>query len=106
MLNRRRIYSFVNDSDDPDKLSLKRISALLLVTCLVVVVIANMFFNKNIDEFIFDGLAEAVIWSLGFIGVEKFSNSFNNNQNGNRNTQRRRQQSDKSDNNDTEDDMI
>jgi len=61
------------DSSNPQKVSSKRIAAFLLVISLVIVVIGNMFFNYSIDEFIFAGLSEAVIWSLGFVGAEKFS---------------------------------
>lgn len=54
------------------KISTKRIIVFLLVLLLIVVIIGHVFFNKTIAEFVFNGLIEAVIWSMGFIGSEKF----------------------------------
>lgn len=67
------IRSTIADSENLQKVSSKRIAALVLVLCLVIVVIGNMFFRLKIDDFIFAGLTEAVIWSLGFVGAERFS---------------------------------
>jgi hypothetical protein len=32
----------------------------------------SCIFNKTIEEYVYDGLVEAVVWSMGFIGSEKF----------------------------------
>jgi len=71
------IFSCFSDTKYPTKISSKRIAAFTLVMLLSAVVIGNMFFGKTIDEFIYTGLSEAVIWSLGFVGAEKFSDAFN-----------------------------
>lgn len=54
------------------KVSIKRVVVLILILLLVVVILAHVFFSKTIEDYIYDGLIEAVIWSMGFIGSEKF----------------------------------
>lgn len=70
-----RPKTIIADSENPQKLSSKRIAALILVTCMAAVVVGNMFFGLDIDEFIFSGLTETVIWSLGFVGAEKLTSA-------------------------------
>lgn len=69
-----QIKSLFTELGDSNKLSTQRIITTILVVCLVTVVIGNMFFELVIDEFIFSGLVEVTIWSLGFVGAERFSN--------------------------------
>tara|TARA_Y100000389_G_scaffold189246_1_gene212778 strand:+ start:72 stop:356 length:285 start_codon:yes stop_codon:yes gene_type:complete len=64
------------DGQNSSKLSAKRITSFLLVITLITTVIGNLIFNLTIDQFMFVGLTETVIWSLGFVGAEKFSNVF------------------------------
>lgn len=63
--------SLLTDSTKSNKLSIKRVVVLILIILLCIVVISHMFFNKHIDQYIFDGMIDAVIWSMGFIGSEK-----------------------------------
>ncbi len=58
-------------TDDLNKLSSKRLIAIILTLCLVVIVIADLVFKRTITEFIFNGFVDALIWSMGFIGAEK-----------------------------------
>lgn len=58
--------------DGGNKLSIKRLIVSSLVLLLIVVIIAHVFFGKTISDHIYDGLIDSVIWSLGFIGSEKF----------------------------------
>lgn len=56
-----------------EKVSIKRIITVILVLLLSVVIIGHVFFGKTIAEYVYNGLIEAVIWSLAFIGSEKFA---------------------------------
>jgi len=71
--------------DNNDKLSIKRAIVAALILLLIVVVIAHVFFNKTISDHIYDGLIDAVIWSMGFIGSEKFVDAIPNYMNGRNN---------------------
>lgn len=55
-----------------NKVSTKRVIVFILILLLTAVIIAHVFFNKTIAEYVYGGLVEAVIWSMGFIGSEKF----------------------------------
>ena len=55
-----------------NKISTKRLIVMILVLLLCVVIIAHVFWGKTIVDYVFDGLIQAVIWSMGFIGSEKF----------------------------------
>lgn len=55
-----------------EKISTKRIVVFLLTFLLATVIIAHVFFQKTIAEYVYNGLIESVIWSMGFIGSEKF----------------------------------
>lgn len=55
-----------------NKLSAKRIVVFILIALLTTVIIGHVFYGKIIAEYIYNGLVEAVIWSMGFIGSEKF----------------------------------
>lgn len=57
-------------NDSTKEISSKRITILILILTLLVIIFANVFFNKHIDEFIYNGLIDVIIWSLGFIGAE------------------------------------
>lgn len=57
--------------DGESKISSKRLIAFVFVFCLIVILVSDLFFNRTITEFIFDGFTEALIWSLAFIGGEK-----------------------------------
>ena len=54
-----------------NKLSFKRIITLFLVLVLVVILVGHVFFDKKIDQFMYDGLTNIIVWSMGFIGSEK-----------------------------------
>lgn len=56
-------------NDSTSNISSKRVTLLILILLLVIIVVANIFFNKHIDEFIFNGLIDVIIWNLGFIGA-------------------------------------
>lgn len=59
-------------TDTSNKISTKRIIVFILILLLCTVIIAHVFFSKTIAEYVYNGLIEAVIWSMGFIGSEKF----------------------------------
>ena len=59
---------------DDMNVSSKRVIAMLLILTLITVVIANMFLGYKIDEFVFNGLSDALIWSLAFISTEQVGN--------------------------------
>lgn len=67
---------FKNIITGPDDMNIssKRVIAMLLILTLITVVIANMFLGYKIDEFVFNGLSDALIWSLAFISSEQISN--------------------------------
>jgi hypothetical protein len=64
-----KVQTILYDSDN--KLSSKRIVSFLFSILLIVIVIGHVFFEKKIDDYIYDGVKEIIIWSLGFIGSEK-----------------------------------
>jgi len=68
-------------SDGTNKLSSKRSAAFVLLIMFIVVVIAHMFFGLPIDDYVFQGLKDTLIFSLGFVGAEKFSDALSKQKN-------------------------
>lgn len=64
-----KMQAILYDSDN--KLSSKRIVSFLFSILLIVIVVGHVFFEKKIDDYIYEGIKEIIIWSLGFIGSEK-----------------------------------
>lgn len=58
---------------DNNKYSSKRVVTFILTITLIAVVIANTFFGFEIQNFVYEGLVNVLIWSLGFVGSEQFA---------------------------------
>lgn len=63
-------WSSILHDNDLNKISSKRIIAVMLVLTLITVTLSNLFFQFKVEPYIFQGLTDALIWGLGFIGSE------------------------------------
>lgn len=61
------------EGDESSKISSKRTIAVAIAITYMIVVLAHMFFGFTIDENIYDGLVNVLVWSLGFVGAEQLT---------------------------------
>jgi hypothetical protein len=83
----KNLPTVLKGNSDGTKLSSKRVITFMLAFTLVSVVIANTFFNFEVDEAIYTGLVDVLIWSLGFIGSEQFAGALKKRYGGKPNTE-------------------
>jgi len=57
--------------------SSKRVLAFIATFFMMVLGIANTFFNLHVEQFIFESFRDIVIAGIGFVGAEKFTNRAN-----------------------------
>jgi hypothetical protein len=63
----------LNDADD--KLSSKRLFTLILIVIMAIVLFGHVFFGFPLEDYIFEGLIDSIIWAIAFIGSEKVVDS-------------------------------
>ena len=59
--------------DTHGSFSSKRLVTLLCVILMAVAFIANLFYDQDIEQFIYESIMYVVIAGLGFSGAEKFA---------------------------------
>ena len=74
----KQLPSILKGNGGSNKYSSKRVVTFLLTITLVSVTVANTFFGFEIEEHIYDGLVNVLIWSLGFVGSEQFAGAITN----------------------------
>lgn len=65
--------TMLKGADGQEKISSKRVITFMFAIVLIILVLANTFFGCAVEEFMFNGLSDVLIWSLGFIGSEQFA---------------------------------